>query len=229
LSPSCISNVIVETLKRTKPDDAINAIEIAQLARTTPEVVMRILRKLLDMEITFGTKLDPEARFKLASEAARLGALQPVLRALTWQEFETFSDACLSRAGFETQKGLVFKDERRHWQIDIVATRGQIILALDCKHWESRNYSSGFYAATEHHRRSLGPLIRHMKERGHLADHNAWALPVIITLFEPRISLLDGVVLTSVGQLTDFLEHLTPYDPELPFVSVPNIVESSIC
>ena len=224
-----MSSVIVETLKRTKDGNGINPVEIAQAARTTPEAAVRVLGKFLNMENPNGTRLDSSARFNLASEAVRLGALQAVLRALTWQEFEIFSEECLGRAGFETQKGLIFKDGRRRWQVDIIARRGQIMLVLDCKHWESPNYSSKIYAAVRHHKQSLGPLVRHMKIRGLLGNHqDVWALPVIITLFEPRVSLLDGVVLASVAQLGDFLEHVTPYDSELPFVSVPHIVESPI-
>ena len=224
-----MSSVIVETLKRTKGGNGINPVEIAQAARTTPEAALRVLEKFLNMENPDGTRLDSSARFNLASEAVRLGALQAVLRALTWQEFETFSEECLGRAGFETQKGLIFKNGRRRWQVDIIARRGQIMLVLDCKHWESPNYSSKFYAAVRHHKQSLRPLVRHMKIRGLLGNHqDVWALPVIITLFEPRVSVLDGVVLASVAQLGDFLEHVTPYDSDLPFILVPHIVESPI-
>jgi len=224
-----MSSVIVETLKRTKGGNGINPVEIAQAARTTPEAALRVLEKFLNMENPDGTRLDSSARFNLASEAVRLGALQAVLRALTWQEFETFSEECLGRACFETQKGLIFIDGRRRWQVDIIATRGQIMLVLDCKHWESPNYSSKFYAAVRHQKQSLGPLVRHMKIRGLLGNHqDVWALPVIITLFEPRVSVLDGVVLASVAQLGDFLEHVTPYDSDLPFILVPHIVESPI-
>ena len=224
-----MSSVIVETLKRTKGGNGINPVEIAQAARTTPEAALRVLEKFLNMENPDGTRLDSSARFNLASEAVRLGALQAVLRALTWQEFETFSEECLGRAGFETQKGLIFKNGRRRWQVDIIARRGQIMLVLDCKHWESPNYSSKFYAAVRHHKQSLRPLVRHMKIRGLFGNHqDVWALPVIITLFEPRVSVLDGVVLASVAQLGDFLEHVTPYDSDLPFILVPHIVESPI-
>jgi len=78
-----MSSVIVETLKRTKDGNGINPVEIAQAARTTPEAAVRVLGKFLNMENPNGTRLDSSARFNLASEAVRLGALQAVLRALT--------------------------------------------------------------------------------------------------------------------------------------------------
>jgi len=62
-----------------------------------------------------------------------------------------------------------------------------------------------------------------------LDDQEVYALPVILTLYEPRGSLLNGAVIVSVTQLPEFLELLTPYDSELPFITVRNIVESPIC
>src|SRR5256886_15143097 len=120
-----MSSVIVETLKRTKVGNGINPVEIAQAARTTPEAALRVLEKFLNMENPDGTRLDSSARFNLASEAVPIGGLQAGLRALTWQEFETFSEECLGRACFGSKKGLAFEDGRRSEQVGIIPTQGQ--------------------------------------------------------------------------------------------------------
>lgn len=187
-----------------------------------------ILAELTGLENPSGAVLSRSARFSLALEAVAVGASERAVRALTWQEFEKFSEECLTRAGFEAQRGLVFNHDKRRWQVDLIGLKDKILLAIDCKHWDSPNYSSRFSRAVEHQKRCLRPLIRHMRALGRLTLDEVLALPMIITLFEPRESLLDGVVLVSVGQMADFLGHMTPFDKELPFISDHSLSESSM-
>ncbi|MBO0888828.1 hypothetical protein J2P12_06985, partial [Candidatus Bathyarchaeota archaeon] len=215
---SYIPRVIVETLRKSKNGKSFTIADIAQSARTTISEVKTSLASLVNLEDEKPILLSASTRLRLALHAAQLGMIQESSRALTWQEFEVFSEECLSNNGFETRKGLVINDSGRHWQIDIAAERGQILLTLDCKHWESANYSSKFKTAIQHQKQSLHPLARYLEKKGELTNRPIYALPVILTLFEPRESNIDGVVLVSVGQLPDFLEHLTPYSPELPFI-----------
>jgi len=223
-----VCRVLVETLKRTKGGASIDISVVADAARATSEMTRRALERFVDLDDHTRIRLETPVRLKLALEAIRLGEVQTVARALTWQEFEEFSEDCLRTAEFDTKKGLLFKDETRRWQVDIVALKKSILLVLDCKHWESTNHSSKFHQAVEHQTRVLQPLIRYMRANGSLIDQEVWALPVIVTLFEPRVSLLDAVVIVSIGQLPDFLGHLTPYDPELPFISNQGLAESPI-
>jgi hypothetical protein len=220
--------IIVETLKQTKTGAYVNILSIAELARTTPKLARAALERLANIEDLSVQQLDSAARFKLALEGLRLGGFQQIARTLTWQEFEEFAEDCLRNSGFETQRGVSFNDGKRRWQVDLTASRGQAMLVLDCKHWESPNYPSKFSTAIEHHKQSLKPLIRHMKASGLLTLRQFWALPIILTLFEPRSSVIGGVVIVSIGQLPDLLEHLTPYDPALPFVAENQIVENPI-
>lgn len=218
----------METLRRTVNNRRIDLSEIAQASRTTSAMASEVLARLTGLEHPSGAGLSASVRFKLALEAAGVGAFERAVRALTWQEFEGFSEECLANAGFDTQMGIVFSDDKRRWQVDLTGVKNQILLAIDCKHWESPNYSSKFNKAVEHQKHSLPNLIHHMRSHGMLDHHDILALPMIMTLFEPRESILDGVVLVSVGQLSDFLEHITPFDPDLPFIPDHGIAESSI-
>jgi hypothetical protein len=187
-----------------------------------------VLAELTGLKNPSGANLSASVRFNLALEAVGVGAFERAVRALTWQEFEQFGKECVERTGFKVQKGIVFNDHNRRWQIDLTGVKDQVLLAIDCKHWESPNYSSKFGKAVEHQKQCLRPLIRHMRTLGRLTSQEVWALPMIITLFEPRDSLLEGVVLVSVGQLADFLQHVTPVDKELPFISDRDVAESSM-
>jgi hypothetical protein len=206
----------------------INISQIADRAKTTSEQVAHILGQLLQLEDPSGSQLSNSARFKLAFEAVRHGALQQVARALTWQEFEVFTVGCLQDVGFDTQKGVVVKDDSRRWQIDVIAKRGPMILAVDCKHWESPGYISKLIKAAEHQRLAVEALIEQMIVRGEIEGLGILALPIILTLFEPRSRVANGAVVVSVEQLADFLEGISPYSSELPFISAQRVAKSSI-
>ena len=214
-----VSRVIVETLKQTKADESVSTSEIAQRARTTSEQVTLVLGPLLDLEDPTGVRLTNSARFKLAFEAVRQGGLHQVARALTWQEFEAFTEECLQTVGYETQKGLIVKDDSRRWQIDVIAKKSPMILVLDCKHWESPGYESKLINAAEHQKLALKALIQQMAAREDGGGEESLALPMILTLYEPRARIVNGVVVVSIEQFGDFLERVSPYASDLPFVS----------
>jgi hypothetical protein len=222
--PPLTARILVQTLKLTRKSRIANSGEIAEAVRTTSENVERVLGRCLGLQDTSNIQVAPFHRFELAIEATKLGALQDAAKGLTWQEFETFGEECLSRSGFLTKKGVLLRDETRRWQIDIVAKKTEMVLAFDCKHWDSPNYSSKFNKAAEHQKRALSVLMR---RKGPGSIPGEWGLPVILTLYDPRSSIHNDVVLVSVGQLSDFLSHLTPYDAALPFVS-PELAESPI-
>ena len=223
-----VSRVIVETLKYTKGDKLLNISQIADRAKTTTEQVELILGPMLQLEDPLGAHLTHSARFKLAFEAVRHGGLQQVARALSWQEFEAFTEECLQALGFDTQKGTIIKDDSRRWQIDVIAKKSRMILAIDCKHWESPGYESKLSHAAEHQKLAVQALIRQMTARGELGRERILALPIILTLFEPRSRMVDGVVVLSVEQLADFLEGVSPFSSELPFIRAQSVAKSSI-
>lgn len=182
-------------------------------------MVLATLDRLLGLDGGQRIEMTATDRIRLAQIAARTGGLQDASKALTWQEFEKFCEICLDSAGFETQKGVMVRDGAKLWQIDLVAIKDKMILAIDCKHWKSPGYMSKFDRAITHHEQSLKPLIQHMKSNGRFVDNEVWALGIILTLLEPRIKIVEGVILASISQLSDFLEHLTPFDPEIPFTN----------
>lgn len=173
----------------------------------------------MELEDPKGARLTNSVRFKLAFEAVRHGGLQQVVRALTWQEFEAFAEECLQTVGFVTQKGLIVKGDSRRWQIDVIAKKSSMILAIDCKHWESPGYVSKLSNAAEHQKLALQALIQQMAARGEVGRGELLALPMILTLYEPRARIVNGAVVVSIEQLGDFLERVSPFSSELPFVS----------
>jgi hypothetical protein len=220
--------VIVETLKHTKGIEPLNITQIAERAKTTTEQVILILGPMLQLEDPSGAQLTNSTRFKLAFEAVRHGGVQQVARALSWQEFEAFAEECLQTVGFDAHKGIIVKHDSRRWQIDVIAKKSQMILAIDCKHWESPGYESKLSNAAEHQKLALQALMAQMAARGEFGKEQVFALPMILTLFEPRSRLVDGVVVVSVEKFADFLDGVSPFSSELPFIPVQSVAKSSI-
>jgi hypothetical protein len=220
--------VIVQALKLSRNRATVSLSEIAEGAGTTTIFAERILENSINISDARLTVLGPSTRFKLAIQAVRLGALLPVVRALTWQEFEAFSEECLATTGFHTRKGVVVKDNSRRWQIDVIAKKGSMILAVDCKHWGSPGYNSKLIKAAEHQRLAVQALIQQMIVKGEIEGPEILALPIILTLFEPRSRVANGAVVVSVEQLADFLAGVSPYSSDLPFISPQSTAKSSI-
>ncbi len=202
--------------------------QIADRAKTTTEQVALVLGPLLQLEDLSGTQLSNSTRFKLAFEAVRHGGFQQVARALTWQEFESFTEECLQSAGFDTQKGVIAKHDSRRWQIDVVAKKAPMVLVIDCKHWESPGYNSKVKRAAEHQKLAVQAFFQQVTAREELGGDGLLVLPMILTLFEPRSRIVDGVVVVSVEQFADFLDGVSPFASELPFIPVQRVAKSSM-
>ena len=210
------SKLIIHTLELTRSGRSTAVGILASHARCTSEVAKRILNSL-KVNIENGqVSLSTEARLRLAREASRGGFLGDVARTLEWQEFESFTEACLDEAGYKVQKNVRTREEGRVREVDIVAARGNLVLCIDCKHWNTPSYPSKFTRALEHQLEATYSLLRELrrKETGSLLG-----LPVVLTLLEPREKLRNGVVLLSIDQLSDFTENLAPFSESLPFIS----------
>ena len=68
-----------------------------------------------------------------------------------------------------------------------------------------------------HQKKATTSLISIMRQQL-IQSMDFWALPVVLTLFGADEGLKEDGVIVSVDRLQDLLQHLTPYDPEIPFI-----------
>ncbi len=213
--------VLIETLRQSRDRNRVQIADIASSASATESFSRKVLTEALIAHDNDWVSLSPGSRIGVALDIARAGRLRDSARALTWQEFEKFAEECLEEAGFQTEKNVRVLGGGRAWQIDVVGFRGDLVVTMDCKHWNTPGYFSRFRFAAEHQRTATLHLLDRPAEKMIQGDKERQALPVILTLSEPRGQLSEGVVLVSIEKLPSFLSGVTPYDENLPFMASP--------
>jgi len=212
--------VLIETLRLIKLTETVELENIASSAKTTESFARKVLVEALGETDDTWISVSPKLRVNLALEIARAGRLKEAAQVLTWQEFEKFGAECLEEAGFRAERNVRVKGEGRAWQIDLVGFRGELVIAIDCKHWNTTSYISRFKLAAEHQQHATLYLLATVRERRQ-------GLAVILTLREPPAQLVEDTILVSVEKLPSFLGGVTPYDENLPFItSTSSVVEN---
>ncbi len=212
-----IVRVLFETLKASKNEQSVDFLEIVTNSQTTGPVASRVLSRFLEVSDNH-VLITPWLRVLLAIELSRLGRLKEAARALTWREFERFARECLEGAGFRTEWNVRVKGQQRSWQVDVVGIRGDLMLTVDCKHWNTPNYESRLKGVAEEQRAAAACLLRSMTV-GPYKQRTLQGLVTILTLSEPRSKFLKNTVLISIEQFANFLSAVSPFDTTLPLIT----------
>ena len=138
----------------------------------------------------------PNDRLQTALFAIKLGAdVESVSEYLTWQDFESITGLILEKKDFDVTKNLILTKPRM--EIDVVGTKMDIALLIDCKHWKTMSKSA------------LYEIVKKQVERvkRYVADENMSALPVIVTLHQEEIQFIENVPIVPIMKLSSFLDE----------------------
>ena len=138
----------------------------------------------------------PKDRLQTALFAIKLGAdVESVSEYLTWQDFESITGLILEKKDFDVTKNLILTKPRM--EIDVVGTKMDIALLIDCKHWKTMSKSV------------LNEIVKKQVERvkRYVADENMSALPVIVTLHQEEIQFIENVPIVPIMKLSSFLDE----------------------
>ena len=138
----------------------------------------------------------PNDRLQSALFAIKLGAtVEDVSEYLTWQDFESITGLILQEKNFDVTKNLILSKPRM--EIDVVGIKMDIALLIDCKHWKTMNKSA------------LDEIVKKQVKRvkRYVADENMSALPVIVTLHQEEIQLVENVPIVPIMKLSSFLDE----------------------
>ena len=138
----------------------------------------------------------PNDRLQTALFAIKLGAdVESVSEYLTWQDFESITGLILEKKDFDVTKNFILTKPRM--EIDVVGTKMDIALLIDCKHWKTMSKSA------------LYEIVKKQVERvkRYVADENMSALPVIVTLHQEEIQFIENVPIVPIMKLSSFLDE----------------------
>ena len=138
----------------------------------------------------------PNDRIQTALFAIKLGAdVESVSEYLTWQDFESITGLFLQEKDFDVTKNLILTKPRM--EIDVVGTKMDIALLIDCKHWKTMSKTA------------LDEIVKKQIERvkRYVADENMSALPVIVTLHQEEIQFIENVPIVPIMKLSSFLDE----------------------
>ena len=138
----------------------------------------------------------PNDRLQTALFAIKLGAdVESVSEYLTWQDFESITGLILEKKDFDVTKNFILTKPRM--EIDVVGTKMDIALLIDCKHWKNMSKSA------------LNEIVKKQVERvkRYVSDENMSALPVIVTLHQEEIQFIENVPIVPIMKLSSFLDE----------------------
>ena len=127
--------------------------------------------------------------------------------ASSWQEFEKLTKEVLESHGFETSFRVVFRDEHGRAEIDVIAERFGVVLAIDAK-----RYTHTWYRASAL-RREAKKHVERCKRYEKIVGKKV--VPVLVSLVDDRIIEHEGCIVVPFHAFNDFLLNLEAYVDEL--------------
>jgi len=128
---------------------------------------------------------------------------------ISWQEFEEKIRDILEIHGFVTRFRVVFKFKGGKSEIDVLASRFGINLAIDAKRYSAKRYRvSGVKKEAEKH----WERCRKFEE-----VFGVSVVPVVVPLIDDAILFHSGCVIVPFEKLNDFLVNIHAYLEEFGF------------
>ncbi|MEM0292717.1 MAG: restriction endonuclease [Fervidicoccaceae archaeon] len=161
-----------------------------------------------------GERVIVTSKVWLAISAIKKGArAKAISKNLSWKEFEEEVARIFEEAGFAVEKNFrTFRPNRT--ETDVLAVRGNVVIAVDCKHWKLSGPGPSSYsiAALNHLERAKklikSPDFRAWVFKNALSERNIRIVPVLITLAEKAKGKRSGVLVIPIAYLQEALHQL---------------------
>ncbi len=115
---------------------------------------------------------------------------------LSWKEFEEYAESIFESFDFQTKRNSRFRKPRA--EIDLVASKSDLVFAVDCKHWNRTVGHASMLAIGERQLRRAGRLAGEQGARR--------VIPMIVTLHDEFLHILEnGVPVVPIHKLSDFI------------------------
>src|SRR3989304_5082029 len=133
--------------------------------------------------------------------------VEDVASSIDWQEFEGFVAEIFRANDFRVKQNFRFKTSRR-FEIDLVASNGNMILCVDCKQWAGGRYKKSALKKAVHEQKMRVKEIKKFLKRNIIAQktlkYGDQFEPLIVTLMEEELVNENDVWLVPVWKLNNF-------------------------
>ncbi|MEX2720875.1 MAG: hypothetical protein Q6362_005590 [Candidatus Wukongarchaeota archaeon] len=203
------------------------------------EIFDRVIPNLLSLEEfveilqSMGVKIDLKEgmlsisdRVGLAIALVKLGAsLEETVKYLSWQEFEFFTANILEENDFLTQMRYRFTFNKRRYEIDVVGVRFNLVLLIDCKHYNlgGGKISALRKAAEKQFIRGeafISSIKNHEDKIPISSNQKLCLVPLIVSWFHSLINEEVSVAVVPAFSFNSFINNLDKHLDELFFFEI---------
>lgn len=184
--------------------------EIAIKAQIGVIVVKEVLEELSKNGI--GILIDNKVKFEDKDRifASILGikyglSVEEVSKFLNWKDFEIFVSFISSQNGYSVSKRVRWK--KHSMEIDVLAVKNDLGLAIDCKHWKRINYS----IMNKIVQLQIERARRFMRSNLSSKLNVKFTLPIIVTLYSNDINFINKVPIVPISKFQNFLLEFKGY------------------
>lgn len=135
--------------------------------------------------------------------------IEDVIDRLGWKEFEQFCGRILEEHNWKVHTTFRFKLERMY-EIDVLARKGDRVLAIDCKHWGIRPGKATQLRCAAEKQAERASKLSKIKTLGTFWRQKSFH-PVVVTLLQEDIIQESDVWIVPVFKLNDFLLNIESY------------------
>jgi hypothetical protein len=220
-------NLLISVLKLSK-EGSVLIENINKEARIPSTTTLELLEKLQNEDLLYLNngiiELESGSRIKLAVKAISLGAvIEHISDLLGWKEFEAIAAIALQNNGYTVKNNVRFKHEAKRWEIDVVGCKKQLVICIDCKHWQRAISPSALKRMVDLQSQRTHALADSLPQINLKLECTKWEkakfIPTMLSLIPSAYKFYDNVPVVPVLQLQDFICQLPAYIGELKFFS----------
>lgn len=209
--------ILIAVLKLTK-NGPVDQTVVGRSARVPAQTSVKLLQQLADQALIRCTgkivEAFPDQRVRMAVRAIELGTdFERVCSTLEWKEFESISTEAFEVNDYLVMKNFRFKQKcGKRWEIDLLAFKQPLIVAVDCKHWQHKWTRAPVVATVELHverTKAFSDALPYVHDKIGLGrwDH-ATVLPIILSLLPAPFKFHHNTPIVAALQLQSFLSEL---------------------
>lgn len=159
----------------------------------------------IGQEVDGKLKVQVSDKIKIAMLAAQfVKDIKKVSQILDWKDFESFVSEIAEQNGYSIRSNVNLTKPRV--QIDLIAIKGSLAIAVDCKHWGKSAGDSSLAEIAEKQIRRARILLRSKKEA------ETWRvkviLPAIVTLLPNLSREAVKIPVVPVSEINSFLANV---------------------